>query len=132
MFLGQHRACNCGFCAVKNSHIAPLTRMIHQVHENISPVPAKSGLVLGLGETANKILTMLKKLRSVHCHMLTIGQYLQPVYAHFPAHQFVIPRVYEAWRRTSPQLGFAVVAGGSLIRSSYNARKLSRKKNAHF
>jgi lipoic acid synthetase len=98
--------------------------MIHQVHENVSQVPAKFGLVLGLGETANIILTVLKKLRSAHCHMVSIGQYLQPVYAHFPAHQFVIPRVYEVWRRTSPHLGFSVVAGGSFVRSFHNARKL--------
>jgi len=54
-------------------------RLIQHVHEYAPQIPIKSGFMLGLGETADEILTVLKDLRSAYCHMVTIGQYLQPL-----------------------------------------------------
>lgn len=84
----------------------------------------KSGLMLGLGETAPEIEATLVRLRGVDCRMLTLGQYLQPTPAHLPVERFVTPEEFAAWGRRGRELGFAHVASGPLVRSSYHAREL--------
>jgi lipoic acid synthetase len=84
----------------------------------------KSGLMLGLGETPPEIEATLVHLRRADCRMLTLGQYLQPTPAHLPVERFVTPEEFEAWHRRGRKLGFAHVASGPLVRSSYHAREL--------
>ncbi len=81
----------------------------------------KSGLMLGLGETEAELLTALADLRGVGCDILTLGQYLQPTLRHLPVVEFVPPARFAEYKRIAGQLGFAYVASGPLVRSSYHA-----------
>ncbi len=84
----------------------------------------KSGLMLGLGESAEEVTQVLEDLRRVGCDALTIGQYLAPSKAHLPVQRFVPPAEFESWRQQALRLGFTMVTSGPLVRSSYNARAI--------
>lgn len=81
----------------------------------------KSGLMLGLGESWGELLSVLEDLRDTGCRMLTIGQYLRPSKAHLPVARYYSPAEFEALKKTALDLGFAHVASGPLVRSSYRA-----------
>lgn len=84
----------------------------------------KSGLMLGLGETNEELLAALQALRQAGCSFLTLGQYLAPSTAHAPVRRFVRPSEFEALARQARALGFADVAAGPLVRSSYRAEAM--------
>jgi len=86
-------------------------------------VQTKSGLMLGLGEDTNEVEQVLRDLRDHHCDMLTLGQYLQPSTHHLAVDRYVSPQEFEALGRTATALGFANVASGPMVRSSYHADK---------
>ena len=90
-----------------------------------SAIYAKSGLMLGLGETREEVLEALRDLRSVGCDLLTLGQYLQPTLKHLPVVEFVPPTVFEDYAEDARRLGFVHVASGPLVRSSYHADDFS-------
>ena len=91
----------------------------------LDPAPAiKSGIMLGLGETADEVGRTLADLRSSSCRIVTIGQYLQPTEKHLPVERFVPPEEFDQWRRQALDLGFAEVASGPFVRSSYHAKEL--------
>ncbi len=81
----------------------------------------KSGLMLGLGETENEILSALADLRNVKCDLLTLGQYLQPTLRHLPVASFITPDTFSALTSAGRQMGFLHVASGPMVRSSYHA-----------
>jgi lipoic acid synthetase len=87
-------------------------------------IPLKSGLMLGLGETREEVITTLKDLFDHGCRILTMGQYLQPTKAHLPVARFLTPDEFEGLRRTAQQIGFEEIASGPFVRSSYNAQSL--------
>jgi lipoic acid synthetase len=84
-------------------------------------VPTKSGLMLGLGEEMAEVLTVMADLRDHGCTMLTLGQYLQPSAAHLPVARFVHPDEFSELAQKAVALGFAQVASGPMVRSSYHA-----------
>jgi lipoic acid synthetase len=84
-------------------------------------VPAKSGLMVGLGENDEEILAVMRDLRAHHVDMLTIGQYLQPSPHHLPVQRYVEPAVFESFKRQAEALGFKHAAIGPMVRSSYHA-----------
>lgn len=84
-------------------------------------VPTKSGLMVGLGEEQSEVIEVMKDLRSHGCDMLTIGQYLQPSRDHLAVERFVTPAEFESYRSIGESLGFANVASGPMVRSSYHA-----------
>jgi lipoyl synthase len=84
-------------------------------------VPTKSGLMLGLGETLEEIEQVMRDLRAHRVDMLTLGQYLQPSKNHLPVARFVHPDEFERLRVLGEQMGFAHVASGPMVRSSYHA-----------
>jgi len=86
-------------------------------------IPTKSGLMLGLGETAEEIREALNDLRRAGCEMLTLGQYLQPSRDHLEVSRFVPPEAFDAWRKEALDMGFSGAAGGPFVRSSYHARE---------
>ena len=88
------------------------------------PRHVKSGLMLGLGETDAEILAALGDLRRAGCDLLTLGQYLAPSPGHAPVERFVPPEEFEHWRTVAAGLGFAAVAAGPVVRSSYRAETL--------
>jgi lipoic acid synthetase len=69
----------------------------------------KSGVMLGLGETAEEILQVMRDLRRVGCDILTLGQYLAPSPKHLPVERYVPPEEFDHWRRVGEELGFLQV-----------------------
>jgi len=96
-------------------------QLLERVKRFDPSIPTKSGLMLGLGETPKEIDQTLGDLRRVGCTILTLGQYLQPSAKHLPVHRFVPPGEFEEWRKIGLERGFAEVASGPLVRSSYRA-----------
>ncbi|NQY33574.1 MAG: lipoyl synthase [Alteromonadaceae bacterium] len=86
-------------------------------------VTTKSGLMVGLGETNEEILQVMRDLRAHGVTMLTIGQYLQPSKHHLPVERYVHPDDFEMFKREAYQMGFHHAACGPLVRSSYHADK---------
>jgi lipoyl synthase len=84
---------------------------------------AKSGIMVGLGETEAEVLSTMDDLRKVNCEIFTIGQYLQPTSAHLPVSEYVHPDVFERYRVAGLEKGFAFVESKPLVRSSYHAEK---------
>lgn len=84
-------------------------------------VPTKSGLMVGLGETDEEILEVMRDLRAHEVDMLTLGQYLQPSRHHLPVKRFVTPEQFQAFQRAAQAMGFANAACGPMVRSSYHA-----------
>ncbi len=84
-------------------------------------LPTKSGLMLGLGETDEEVLTVMADLRAHDVDMLTIGQYLAPSAHHLPVRRYVTPDTFAELAARGRQMGFANVASGPLVRSSYHA-----------
>jgi len=96
-----------------------------RIVKNHSPeILTKSGLMVGLGETAGEVESLLRDLRAAGCDIVTIGQYLQPSPAHLPVEHYVHPDEFEAYRKLAEGMGFLGVASGPYVRSSYNARKI--------
>jgi lipoyl synthase len=98
--------------------------LIQRAYRFDPDLPTKSGLMLGLGETEVEVKKTLADLRAVNCRMLTLGQYLQPSKNHLPVIRYVPPAEFDAWRDTALKLGFAEVASGPFVRSSYHAKEL--------
>jgi lipoic acid synthetase len=84
-------------------------------------VPTKSGLMLGLGETIDEVIEVMRDLRDHDCNMLTLGQYLQPSRNHLQVHRFVEPEEFDHLKQIGEDMGFTNVASGPLVRSSYHA-----------
>jgi lipoic acid synthetase len=85
-------------------------------------IPAKSGLMLGLGETPEEIRAVMRDLRARDVGILTLGQYLRPSPRHLPILRFVPPEEFAEYRRVGGAMGFRHVEAGPLVRSSYQAR----------
>ena len=81
----------------------------------------KSGLMLGVGETLNEVMTTLKDLRQVDCDIVTLGQYLQPTGDQLPVERYVPPAEFDELKTEAQKLGFRHVESGPLVRSSYHA-----------
>ena len=86
-------------------------------------IPTKSGIMVGLGETWEEILDVLRDLRQVDCQILTIGQYLRPSLAHLPMDRYYTPDEFRELKRIALELGFGHVESGPLVRSSYHAHE---------
>lgn len=96
-------------------------KLIQEFKARFPHIPTKSGLMLGLGETDEEIIEVLKDLRAHDCDMLTLGQYLQPSKFHSPVLRYVTPETFKMLGDVAKSLGFKNVASGPLVRSSYHA-----------
>ncbi|WP_323910961.1 lipoyl synthase [Aeromonas veronii] len=95
-----------------------LLRRIKEMHPH---VPTKSGLMMGLGETNEEIVEVLKDLRAHGVNMLTLGQYLQPSRHHLPVKRYVPSAEFDELKDVAMELGFTHAACGPFVRSSYHA-----------
>jgi len=86
-----------------------------------SSVFAKTGLMLGLGETEPEIFELMEDALSAGCYFLSIGQYLQPSRKHLPVKEYIHPDVFEKYKEKAYALGFRHVESGPLVRSSYRS-----------
>jgi lipoic acid synthetase len=88
----------------------------------------KSGIMVGLGETFDEVVELMKDLRSVSCDIMTIGQYLQPHARRLPVERYVTPAEFAQWRDIGMDMGFHHVESSPLTRSSYHAREQAESK----
>jgi len=84
-------------------------------------VPTKSGLMLGLGETKDEVLHVMRDLQRHHVDILTLGQYLRPSAKHLPILRYVPQPEFDVYKKAGYEMGFAHVEAGPLVRSSYHA-----------
>jgi lipoic acid synthetase len=109
------------------SHVRPgadyhwSLNLLYQFKRLHPSVDTKSGLMVGLGETKEQIIQVMKDLRANDVDMLTIGQYLQPSKHHLAVERYVTPEEFKEYEDIGYQLGFKNVASGPMVRSSYHA-----------
>ncbi|MCD6042099.1 MAG: lipoyl synthase, partial [Burkholderiales bacterium] len=96
-------------------------RLLQEFKKLHPAVPTKSGLMVGLGETDEEIVAVMRALRAHDVDMLTIGQYLQPSPHHLPVERYVHPDQFSVFEEEAAKLGFRHAAIGALVRSSYHA-----------
>jgi lipoic acid synthetase len=99
--------------------------LLRRVKDSGAPIKSKSGIMVGLGETAAEMTHTFEDLRAHGCELLTIGQYLRPSKLHLPVVEYVHPDQFAVWRDEALALGFESVASGPLVRSSYHADLLA-------
>ena len=88
-----------------------------------SGITAKSGIMVGLGETPEEVEELMDDLRRAGCQILTIGQYLQPSHKHYPVAEYVTPAQFASYKETGLTKGFDQEESAPLVRSSYHAEK---------
>jgi lipoic acid synthetase len=95
--------------------------LLSRFRKSSPSIPTKSGLMVGLGETDDEILAVMRDLRASGAAMLTIGQYLAPSPHHLPVERYVHPDTFAMFEREAMAMGFRHAAVGPLVRSSYHA-----------
>ncbi len=95
--------------------------LLKRFKEQHPKVPTKSGIMVGLGETDEEILQVMRDMRAHNVDMLTIGQYLAPSGHHLPVRRYVHPDVFKKFEEEAYKMGFAHAAVGAMVRSSYHA-----------
>ena len=104
------------------SNYAWTLEMFRRISGSSPSIRAKTGMMLGLGETADEVLDTLAELHEAGCRMLTMGQYLQPSPAQVPVTRYVAPEEFDALGQAARHIGFEEVASAPFVRSSYHAR----------
>jgi lipoic acid synthetase len=95
--------------------------LLRRVKEYNPEIITKSGFMLGLGESDEQVIVLLKILKNADCDIVTIGQYLQPSAKHYPVQEYVHPDKFKEFRDIGLTLGIKQVTSGPLVRSSYQA-----------
>ena len=125
---------------VLNHNVETIVRLYHQVRpqadykrsldllkkskELYPHIHTKSGFMLGLGETQEEVLELLRDLRNTGCDFLTIGQYLQPRQDRLPVVRYVPPEEFDMYKRIGLEMGLKAVASGPFVRSSFHASEM--------
>ena len=105
--------------------------LLRRTRAKSSKTYTKSGIMVGLGETFDEVVQVMKDLRRVDCDILTIGQYLQPSAKHLDVHDFVTPETFAAWKKEGEIMGFLQVVSSPLTRSSYHAEQVRQLMVSH-
>jgi lipoic acid synthetase len=95
--------------------------LLRRAKELAPRIPTKSGLMAGLGETRDELLSVFADLRANNVDVLTVGQYLRPTLRHLPVERHVTPAEFEDLKTVAKGMGFRHVESGPLVRSSYHA-----------
>ncbi|HEY3456135.1 MAG TPA: lipoyl synthase [Bryobacteraceae bacterium] len=95
--------------------------MLRYAKKTSPQTPAKSGLMLGLGETEEEVIQVIRDLRDHDVDILTLGQYLRPSPKHLPIYRYVPQEEFDEYKRFAMELGYGHVEAGPLVRSSYHA-----------
>ncbi len=99
-------------------------QLLKRSKEAYPGIPTKSGFMLGLGESREEVLALLRDLRETGCDFLTMGQYLQPRSDRLPVARYVEPEEFEAYGKIAEQIGFKKVFSSPLVRSSFHASEM--------
>jgi lipoyl synthase len=94
-----------------------------ELHPARPPLMTKSGIIVGMGESDNDIVGVMRDLRAHRVDVVTIGQYLQPTERHLPLDRWVTPEQFRRYREQGEEMGFGSVFAGPLVRSSYRAEE---------
>ncbi|HTS85073.1 MAG TPA: lipoyl synthase [Usitatibacter sp.] len=105
-------------------------QLLKQFKARHPEVPTKSGLMVGLGETNDEILEVMRDLRAHDVDMLTLGQYLQPSKHHLPVLRFAHPDEFRMFGEAAAKMGFVNAASGPMVRSSYHADRQAQDAGA--
>ncbi|MGQ9622472.1 MAG: lipoyl synthase [Candidatus Caldatribacteriaceae bacterium] len=100
--------------------------LLRKAKERFPSLLTKSGFMVGLGETREEVEEVLGDIKNSGCDIVTIGQYLRPSMRHLPVSEYVLPEVFEHYRRYALRLGFLGVASDPFVRSSYHAEAFIR------
>ena len=103
------------------SDYAHSLKLLQEFKRAVPDVPTKSGVMVGLGETDDEILQVMRDLRAHDVDMLTVGQYLAPSTHHLPVLRYVHPDTFRMFESEAQKIGFSHAACGPLVRSSYHA-----------
>ncbi len=111
--------------------ISPMVRSVAKYDTSLSVIKlisesgitAKSGIMVGLGESKDEVLQTMDDLLEAGCKILTIGQYLQPTHKHYPVAEYITPEQFLEYKTIGEKKGFQTVESGPLVRSSYHAEK---------
>lgn len=111
--------------------ISPIVRSVAKYDTSLSVIKlisesgitAKSGIMVGLGESKDEVLQTMDDLLDAGCKILTIGQYLQPTHKHYPVAEYITPEQFREYKTIGEKKGFLTVESGPLVRSSYHAEK---------
>jgi lipoic acid synthetase len=103
------------------SDYAHSLKLLQEFKKRVPGVPTKSGLMVGLGETDEEILQVMRDMRAHEIDMLTIGQYLAPSSHHLPVRRYVHPDTFKMFEQEAINMGFSHAAVGAMVRSSYHA-----------
>lgn len=95
--------------------------LLKRAGEMVRGIPTKTGMMLGLGESPEEVLSAMEDIASQGVHILTLGQYLQPTPEHLPIARYVHPDEFAEFKRRGERMGFKHVEAGPLVRSSYHA-----------
>jgi lipoyl synthase len=95
--------------------------LLQRFKQEVPGVPTKSGIMVGLGETDEEILQVMRDMRAHGIDMLTIGQYLAPSGHHLPVRRYVHPDTFKMFEAQAHEMGFVNAAVGAMVRSSYHA-----------
>jgi lipoic acid synthetase len=102
-------------------------KLLQEFRRRYPHIPTKSGLMVGIGETDEEILEVMRDLRAHGVEMLTIGQYLQPTRHHLPVVRFVEPAQFDRFAAAAEEMGFSNAACGPMVRSSYHADRQAKE-----
>ncbi len=103
------------------SHYQFSLNLLKKFKEQNPGIPTKSGIMVGLGETDEEVLQVMRDMRAHGIDMLTIGQYLAPSNSHLPVRRYVHPDTFKMYEQAAAEMGFSHAAVGALVRSSYHA-----------
>ncbi len=96
--------------------------------KEINPeIITKSGLMVGIGESRDEVISVMKLLHDVECDVVTIGQYLAPSTKSYPVHEYIDPAVFSEYENIGKQIGIRWIYAGPYVRSSYNAEELMKE-----
>lgn len=96
-------------------------QLLQKFKQTYPGIPTKSGIMVGLGESDDEVIQVMRDLREYDVDMITLGQYLQPSAHHLAVDRYVTPQQFDHYAKVASQLGFTHVASGPLVRSSYHA-----------
>ena len=105
-------------------------QLLDRARHHAPNIPTKSGLMVGLGEEFDEVVSTIRDLAAVGCGILTIGQYLRPSLAHLPMARYYHPAEFDELKRIALGLGFGHVESGPLVRSSYHAHEQTQSYDA--
>ena len=102
-----------------------------ELHPDREPIVTKSGIIVGMGETDDEVIEVMRDLRAHRVDVVTIGQYLQPTAKHLSLDRWVTPAQFDALREAGEAMGFGAVFAGPLVRSSYRAEEQRLAATGH-